>query len=69
MWFEGEREDIMARRDDERGTAEGDAAKRRLAAGIARSRDLIAQYRSRLLLLRRAQRQGPGWVGMVPRRG
>jgi hypothetical protein len=42
----------MARGEEEKRTAEFDAAKRRLAAGLARSRSLVAQYRARLLLLR-----------------
>jgi hypothetical protein len=59
----------MTRRDDTNRTAEGDAAKRRLAAGIARSRRLIDQYRTRLLLLRRADRDRPGKGRLVPGRG
>ena len=58
----------MARGDDEKRKAEGDAAQRRLVAGIARSRALIDQYRGRLLRLRKAE-AGQGRGKLVPRRG
>ena len=41
----------MARRS-KIGSIEAEAAKRRLAAGLTRSRDVVASYRARLLLLR-----------------
>lgn len=46
----------MARKDGIDRLAEGEEAKRRLAAAIARSRRLLSQYRTRLLLLRRTAR-------------
>ena len=49
----------MKRKDRQIRIEEGDAARRRLRLGIARSRALVEEYRRRLLLLRRAlDRQG-----------
>jgi hypothetical protein len=59
----------MARGEDENRMAEGDAAKRRLAAGISRTRSLVAQYRARLLLLRRADPERRGRLRLVATRG
>lgn len=46
----------MAREDRIERLSEGEEAKRRLAAAIARSRRLLSEYRARLLLLRRGAR-------------
>lgn len=39
------------------GSIEAEAAKRRLAAGLTRSREVVAGYRARLLLLRTSLEQ------------
>ena len=45
----------MSRKD--RIAAEGEEAKRRLRGALTRTRTLVAEYRARLLLLRRAEQR------------
>ena len=49
----------MLRDEEEKATARADAAKRRLRQGLQASRSTLAQYRTRLLLLRAAGREVP----------
>lgn len=45
-----------------------DRAAKRLERGLARSRAVVADYRARLLLLRKALREAPASLRTVPAR-